>query len=164
MPPLHPVFGHLLVLSKIMSRLPKDAHPHYLPDQIRRAYPELGPIFYIDAWPFLTLTLVVASPNTLYQITQERTLPKFPAISDFLYPLTGEKDIVSMDGREWKTWREIFNPGFSAGHLMTLVPAMVKQTAIFCRILSNLSDKGKTFRMKKLTDGLTIDIIGKIVL
>ena len=164
MPPLHPVFGHILILARIMSRLPKDAHPHYLPDQLRRAYPETGPIFYIDAWPIISFTLVVASPSTLSQITTEHNLPKFPAIREFLYPLTYGRDIVSMDGQEWKTWRNIFNPGFSASYLMTLVPDIVKETAIFCKVLRNHVEKQDIFSVKGLTDNLTMDVIGRVVL
>ena len=164
MPPVHPIFGHLLVIYRILSKLPQDAHPHYLPDQIRRAMPELGPIFYIDAWPFLTLTLVVASPSSLHQITQEHSLPKFPAIRSFLYPLTNGLDIVSMDGQQWKTWRNVFNPGFSANHLMTLVPDIVRESAVFCKVLQSHAQKQDVFAMKGLTDNLAMDVIGRVVL
>ena len=164
MPPVHPIFGHLLFINKILSRLPKDAHPHYLPDRIRRELPDLGPIYYIDAWPFLTSTLVVASPSTLYQITQEHVLPKFPAIRDFLYPLAGGQDLVGMDGREWKSWRSVFNPGFSASNIMTLVPGIVEDTMTFCRVLEKHVEKQDIFEMKKLTDNLAMDIIGRVVL
>ena len=164
MPPLHPIFGHVLIMARVMSKLPKDAHPHYLIDQLRRAYPELGPIFYFDAWPFTTLMLVVASPDTLAQISTERTLPKFPAIRDFLYPLSSGHDLVSMDGAEWKRWRRIFNPGFSAKHLMTLVPEIVKETATFCQLLQKHVEAQDMFTMKSLTDNLALDVIGKVVL
>ena len=164
MPPLNPVFGHLFVLASVMSKLPKDAHQHYLPDQLRRTYPDMGPIFYIDAWPIISLTLVVASPSTLAQITTDHTLPKFPAIRDFLFPLTNGKDIVSMDGQEWKFWRNIFNPGFSAKHLMTVVPDIVHETTVFCEVLQEHAKKRKTFPMKTLTDNLAMDVIGKVVL
>ncbi|MCJ1471804.1 hypothetical protein MMC13_000445 [Lambiella insularis] len=164
MPPLNPVFGHLLVLASIMSKLPKDAHQHYLPDQLRRTYPEMGPIFYIDAWPIITFTLVVASPSTLAQITTDRTLNKFPAIRDFLFPLTNGKDIVSMDGQQWKFWRNVFNPGFSAKHLMTVVPDIVQETAVFCNVLQKHAAKKDVIPMKTLTDNLTMDVIGKVVL
>ena len=163
MPPHHPIFGHILLLARITSKLPKDAHPHYLPDQLRRTY-ELGPIFYLDAWPFITLTLVVASPATLAQITTEHVLPKFPAIRDFLYPLANGKDLVSMDGREWKYWRSIFNPGFGNSHLMTLVPDIVSQTMVFCKVLEHHARESDIFQMKSLTDNLAMDIIGKVVL
>lgn len=164
MPPHDPVFGHIFVLARVMAKLPKDAHPHYLPDQLRRCYPELGPIFYLDAWPFITLTLVVASPDTLAQITTAHVLPKFPAIKDFLYPLANGKDLVSMDGAEWKYWRNIFNPGFSASHLMTLVPDIVRETTVFSDILQEHAEKKDIFRMKALTDNLAMDVIGKVVL
>lgn len=164
MPPHHPIFGHLFVIAHVLSKIPKDAHSHYLPDQLRQAYPDMGPIFYIDAWPFTTLTLVVASPTTLAQITTEHVLPKFPAIRDFLYPLANGKDIVSMDGREWKYWRSIFNPGFSMNHLITLVPDIVRETTVFCEILQHHASEQNIFRMKALTDNLTMDIIGKVVL
>ncbi|KAL8703924.1 MAG: hypothetical protein Q9201_002904 [Fulgogasparrea decipioides] len=147
-----------------MSKLPKDAHPHYLPDQLRQTFPKLGQIYYLDAWPFMTLTLVVTSPATLKQITTDHVLPKFPAIKDFMYPLANGKDLVSMDGQEWKYWRTIFNPGFSAGHLMNLVPEMVKETAAFCDVLHSRAGTQSVFLMKHLTDNLAMDIIGKIIL
>ncbi|MCJ1390235.1 hypothetical protein MMC18_003093 [Xylographa bjoerkii] len=164
MPPLNPVFGHLFVLAKVMAKIPKDAHQHYLPDQLRRTYPEMGPIFYLDAWPFISLTLVVASPSTLAQITTEHTLLKFPAIRDFLYPLTNGRDLVSMDGQEWKMWRSIFNPGFSAKHLMTVVPDIVKETNVFCEVLQKHANRQDVFPMKGLTDNLAMDVIGAVVL
>ncbi|MCJ1437271.1 hypothetical protein MMC27_006657 [Xylographa pallens] len=164
MPPLNRVFGHLFVLANVMAKLPKDAHQHYLPDQLRRTYPDMGPIFYLDAWPFISLTLVVASPSTLAQITTEHTLLKFPAIRAFLYPLTNGRDLVSMDGQEWKTWRGIFNPGFSAKHLMTVVPDIVKETKVFYDVLQEHASRQDVFPMKALTDNLAMDVIGKVVL
>ena len=164
MPPHHSVFGHMFVLARIMSKLPKDAYPHYLADQLRQEYPHLGPIFFLDAWPFITLTLVVASPATMAQITTEHVLPKFPAIKDFLYPIANGKDIVSMDGQEWKYWRSIFNPGFSASHIMKLVPGVVKETEVFCDVLESHLEEQDIFQMKGLTDNLGMDVIGKVVL
>lgn len=132
MPPYNIVFGHLLVVNKIISSLPEDAHGHYLPDQIRRAYPELGPNFYLDLAPFAPSMLVLTSLDTLHQVTQQHPLEKFPSMRTFLKPLTGGLDIVTMKGQMWKRWRNIFNPGFSAGNLTTLVPLIVaKPTFLF---------------------------------
>ena len=124
----------------------------------------MGPIFYLDAWPFMTLTLVVTSPPALAQITIEHVLPKFPAIKDYLYPLANGKDLVSMNGQEWRYWRDVFNPGFSASHLMTLVPDIVKETMVFLDVLRGHANKQDVFRMKNLTDNLAMDVIGKVVL
>ena len=164
MPPYNPVFGHLLFAYKIASKLPKDAHPNYLPDMIRRAIPDLGPVYYIDTWPFGPQMLVVASPNSLYQVTQKHPLPKYHAMKAFLQPITGGLDIVTMEGQTWRTWRGIFNPGFSAGHLMTLTSGIVEETAKFCGILQTHLQDQKVFRMKDLTDFLALDVIGRVVL
>ena len=69
-----------------------------------------------------------------------------------------------MDGQEWKTWRSIFNPGFSASHLMTIVPDIVKETAVFSKVLPEHVEKHDIFSMKGLTDNLAMDVIGKVVL
>lgn len=164
MPPYNPIFGHLLFCAKIASGLPKDAHPNYLPDMIRRAMPDLGPIYYLDTWPFGPQILVVASPNSLYQITQEHSLPKYHALKSFLRPITDELDIVTMEGQTWRTWRAIFNPGFSASHLMTLSSGIVEETATFCDILQTHFQNHTVFRMKYLTDNLAMDVIGRVVL
>lgn len=147
-----------------MSKLPNDAHPHYLPDQIRQTMPEIGPNYYIDTWPFLPPMLVVSSPSTLYQIMQEHPLPKHQSLRNFLRPLTGGLDIVSMDGPIWKKWRSIYNPGFSTNHLMTLVPDIVRETLVFCDILQEHAERKDIISMKPYTDNLAIDVIGKIVL
>lgn len=112
----------------------------------------------------MTPTLVVASPATLSQITQEHVLPKFPAIRDFLGPLTSGVDLVSMDGQQWKTWRSVFNPGFSASNLMTLVPGIVEDAEVFCGVLKKRAARGKVFEMKTMTDNLAMDVIGRVVL
>ena len=68
-----------------------------------------------------------------------------------------------MDGREWKFWRSIFNLGFSASHLMTLVPDIVRETTVLCEVLEDHARKQDTFPMKTLTDNLAMDVIGRSV-
>ena len=164
MPPWNPIFGHLHFCYKVASALPKDAHPNYLPDMIRRTLPDLGPIYYLDTWPFGPQMLIVASTHGLYQITQEHSLPKYHALKSFLQPITEGLDIVTMEGGLWKTWRGIFNPGFSANHLMSLSGYLVEETDKFCGIFQQRLDDQKIFQMKDLTDNLTMDIIGRVVL
>lgn len=164
MPPYNPVFGHLLIVGKLMATLPSDSNSQYLPGLLRRAYPDLGPNFYMDIWPFSSPILVIAEPATLHQITQEHSLPKHPVLREFLRPLTNGLDILTLDGQMWKKWRTIYNPGFSLTHLLTLAPVIVKETSIFCEILRELTQKQKMFRMKDFTDKLAIDVIGTVVL
>ena len=164
MPPYNIFFGHLLAVKAAVSKLPSDARGNYIPRQVRAMTPSLGPIFYLDLWPFGPQTLVVTSPNGLYQMTQEHSLPKFPALRKFLRPMTGEYDLVTMEGDMWKKWRSIFNPGFSPKHLLSFVSAILEETTIFCGILREHEEKGDITPLKKLTDNLTMDVIGRVVL
>ena len=164
MPPWNPILGHLHFLYKIVSTLPKDVNPLYQPDMIRRRLPDLGPIYYLDTWPFGPQILVVTSTHGLYQISQEHSLPKYPALKEFIRPIAGGLDLVTMEGPVWKRWRGIFNPGFSANYLMTLTSSIVEETDRFCEILRGFSQDRRLFHMKDLTDNLTMDIIGRIVM
>ena len=164
MPPWSPILGHLAVAKRVVSALPSDAHGYYLADQVRRMYPDLGPDYYLDLYPFAPSMLVVKSPEILRQVTQENPLPKHPGMTTFLKPLTDGLDLVTMEGQTWKSWRSVFNPGFSASHLMTLVPSIVDSTWTFCAILGDHSTKGDVIKLKDLTDNLTMEVIGKIVL
>lgn len=164
MPPYHPIFGHLLLSQSILGQLPKDVHGHYVPDLIRRRYPELSSAFYLDNWPFATPMLIVTSPEGAYQACQDRSLPKFAALRSFMKPLTGGEDLVTMEGKQWQTWRTIFNPGFSASHLMTLVPGIVKDTSVFCEILRDHAKNGQIFSLEQAAIRVTLDIIGRVSL
>ncbi|SLM34293.1 cytochrome p450 [Lasallia pustulata] len=147
-----------------MAKLPLDCHPHYLPGQVMRAMPELGPIFYFDAWPMADPMLFVASAAGAYQITQEYSLPKFRVMRDFIDPLAGEYNLVTMEGDMWKRWRSIFNPGFSSSHLMTLIPDILEDTLTFCGILRQHVQKDDMFSLEELTISLTVDVIGRVTL
>lgn len=105
--------GSLLVTKDCVATLPYDMHPQYFPYHIRRARPELGSLFYLDNLLYIAPILVVSSPFAAYHITQERFLPKFPAMRYYMQSIAGEYDPVTIEGQMWKTWRGIFNPGFS---------------------------------------------------
>ncbi|KAL8963213.1 MAG: hypothetical protein Q9183_005040, partial [Haloplaca sp. 2 TL-2023] len=72
--------------------------------------------------------------------------------------------MVSLEGKEWKTWRSIFNPGFASGHLMSLVSGMVADTLLFINTLADHAANGTIFKLEDAATRLTVDIIGKVVL
>ncbi|MCJ1383276.1 hypothetical protein MMC17_006389 [Xylographa soralifera] len=164
MPPHSFLFGHLLVVKAAVSGLPSDAYGNYIPRRVRAATAGLGPIFYLDLWPFGPQILVVSSPDGLYQMTQEHSLPKFHVMRKYLRPMSGEFDLVTMEGEMWKRWREIFNPGFSPSNLLGFVPAILEETMTFCAILQEHVGKEDVVRLKTLTDNLTMDVIGRVIL
>lgn len=164
MPPHHPIFGHLLVVGNIMAKLPGDVHGHLLPRQIQMAFPTLGPLFYIDPWPFGPPMLIATSPDSANQFTTAHSLPKFAALREFMRPIAGGVDLTTLEGHEWKTWRNVFNPGFSSSHLMTMVSDMIKDVLTYCEILRERAAGGGVFTMDPLAVNLNLDIIGRLTL
>jgi cytochrome P450 len=69
-----------------------------------------------------------------------------------------------MEGNTWKLWRGIFNPGFSASHISTLVPGIVDKVLIFKDILASKCKTSEMFHLEDLTLNLTLDIIGGVVM
>lgn len=164
MPPHHPLFGHTLLAKKLLSKLPSDAHPAYLPGLIQRAFPDVGQIFYLDLWPVTHPILVTSSSSMARQFLQENQLHKSPGLRRWMKPLADNYDLVSLEGQTWKKWRHIFNPGFSASHLLCLVPQILSEVSVLCDILRERAQNGAIFPLEEATLNLTMDVIGQVVL
>jgi sterigmatocystin biosynthesis cytochrome P450 monooxygenase len=72
--------------------------------------------------------------------------------------------MVFSEGELWKQSRSLFNPGFSASHLMSLVPVIVDDTIIFWKSLSRAAEAKEIVQLEHMTSHLTIDIIGHVIL
>ncbi|KAL2126410.1 hypothetical protein VTI74DRAFT_967 [Chaetomium olivicolor] len=164
MPPHHWLFGHIGVAAKIFRSLPPHAHLLLIADQVRREYPNLDTAFYLDIWPFGPPTLMVISPDLASQFTQDASLPKFEGLRKFLEPLTGKKDLVSMEGQEWRHWRSKFNPGFSAANILSMIPAMVEEFRGYRDVIYQHALTGDIIPLELPTLALSMDIIGRVVL
>ena len=164
MPPYHALFGHLPTMARVSANLPSDLHSHCRPEYVRRTMPGPPPFFYLDPWPFAKPVLVIADPLTAFQVTQGSSPPKHDVVHKFLLAIAGDNSLITLEGKKWKTWRGIFNPGFSTGHLMTLVPGIVEDGLQFCEILQSHAKKGDVFQMEEVATRLTVDVIGRVVL
>ncbi|APA13955.1 hypothetical protein SS1G_11247 [Sclerotinia sclerotiorum 1980 UF-70] len=164
MPPHHWLLGHIPLSASIIGNLPPYAHGVYIGDQIRQRYPHLDSAFYLDNWPLAAPILVVLKPDMMYQLTQANQIPKDKGIRTFLKPLTGESDLVTLEGDAWKYWRAIFNPGFSASHVSTLVPGMIEEIKIFKSLLRKYAENGQMIYLEEASLNLTIDIIGRVAI
>ena len=125
---------------------------------------KLSPVFYIDTWPFSDPICAIVDPEVAYQVTVQTSLPKHKIVPESIWPLTGEKNLVSMDGPEHKRWRAIFNPGFSSAHLMTLVDGTIDDSMMLMNILARHAEDQDIFSLEETTTRATIDIIGRVVL
>lgn len=118
-------------MVKIALSLPLDVMPTVMmADQIRRRYPHLDRAFYLDLWPFTPPMLVILAPDLMHQATQmEDSLPKVSFLRNYIKPISGGHDLVSMEGEEWRLWRDVFRPGF--GRVTELVPSIVDTICTF---------------------------------
>ncbi|KAF7882262.1 uncharacterized protein EAF01_011714 [Botrytis porri] len=132
MPLHHWLLEHIPLSASIISNLPPYAHGVYIGDQIRQRYPHLDSAFYLDNWPLAAPILVIKA-----------------------FALT-------LKGDAWKYWRAIFNPGFSAGHVSSLVPRMIGGIKMFKELLRKHAESGKMIFLKDGSLHLTLDIIGAL--
>ncbi|KAF2839180.1 cytochrome P450 [Patellaria atrata CBS 101060] len=162
-PPHHPIWGHILVFADVQETLPPRIHPHILPHFIQQKY-DLPPLFYLDFWPFGPNLCIIMSPTLINQAVVAPSLPKHEQVPLYVNPLAGKKALISLEGKEWKKWRGIFNPGFSISNMMSLVPSIVDESLVFVSVLESLADSGELFRLDERVTRLTIDVICRVVL
>ncbi|KAK5162512.1 hypothetical protein LTR04_003558 [Oleoguttula sp. CCFEE 6159] len=147
-------------MAEMKKLYPADIHPHMYPHLIRKHY-NLGDFFYVDFWPVGPQMLVLATPEISQRVIN---FPKHEIIRPFMKHLTGEHNMVAMEGQEWKTWRSIFNSGFALKNMMALVPVIVEEGNVFCDVLQEHAEKADVFRMEETATRLTIDVIGRVAL
>jgi cytochrome P450 len=160
------LFGHLISVGKVVSKYPTGTGNLGSALLLAKEYPELGEcgIIYMDTWPIAPPTLAVFHPDVMAQFTQETSMPKGDFIKPELYPLTQSKDLVSSEGAEWKTWRSIFNPGFSAKNLTSLLPAFLEEIQVIRERFIKLAESGEIVELEPVVQKLTIDVICRAVL
>ncbi|OLN98047.1 P450 monooxygenase AflN 3, partial [Colletotrichum chlorophyti] len=164
MPPHHPILGHLGLMLSIMISLPRDIMPTVaLADQVRRRYPHLDKAFYLDMWPLTGPMLMVISPDLMRQATQgETSLPKVAFLKNYIKPLSGGHDLVSMEGEEWKQWRDVFRPAFSRA--TELVPNIVENICVFRdQLVGRAKSRNCVFQLHHSALMLAMDMSGKAI-
>lgn len=129
-------------------------------------FPELckDGLIYFDTWPFAYPMLAVFHPDLMSQFCQTPSLRKHEMMDKEFANFSQGLDLVTSHGQYWKTWRSIFNPGFSAQNISSLVPAFVEETMVFRQYLVKQAALGATFRLEDQAMMATCDIIGRAVL
>ena len=150
-------------MGEVINLQPRRAAPQTFALPLKEKF-GLGDYAYIDVWPFGDPLLMIFNTDMMNDMTVKQSLPKHPEVDKFMVHLGGKGNLVSAEGAEWKKWRSAFNPGFSASHLMTLVPLIVDQCIIFSDVMKKHAENDDLFRMEQATTKLTVDIIGKVVL
>ncbi|KAK0636604.1 cytochrome P450 [Bombardia bombarda] len=133
---------------------------------IASEYPDIAAkgLFYLDNWPFADPMIWVFEPDMAAQFIQDHSLPKSRLYETEFGPFTQCRDLVSLEGAEWKRWRAIFNPGFSAKNLVSLVPTFLQEIRVFTNWLKKTAESGEIIKLEDQAMKLTIDIIGRAAL
>jgi cytochrome P450 len=149
-----------------MMRQPKGTSSLYTPLLLAREYPDIfrGGVAYLDMWPIGPPMVAVFHPDVMAQFTQDKSLPKHPMMRREFYPFTQCNDLVNQEGQAWKTWRSIFNPGFSAKNVLSMVPAILEEVIVFQEWLKEAAASGKIIKLEDQARKVTLDVIGRAVL
>ncbi|KAF2877733.1 cytochrome P450 [Massariosphaeria phaeospora] len=159
MPKHHPVFGHFIALKQTIQALPRNTVMHVVVRRLAESFP--GGVFYLNLWPFNDPILVVANPHVASQV--EATFLNKPAnICATLEVINGGPSLITMHGSTWKTWRALFNPGFAAGYMTGLAPAIADEVAVFCKLLQDRANEDVVFPLEEHTLRLTFDVIARV--
>lgn len=161
------IFGHLLTIYQVLqkSKVPDDTHSQWLPLLFLQEYPEIAKkgILYLDVWPISEPLLAIYEPDMLAQVT-EGNFKKSPMMLMEIGPVTGGTDILTSEGAQWKRARAMFNPGFSARNLTSLIPQFVHDVEVFRSKFKKAASTGEIIKLEDWTTSLAVDVIGRAVL
>jgi hypothetical protein len=109
------------------------------------------------------MMLFVIDPDMCAQFTQENPQPKHGTFAFSLDPLTGGKDLISMNMATNKFWWSRLNPGFSSKNLMGSMPVLIELVELFTsQLKEQVGPDGGWGAFSPLLDrtiGLTFDVI-----
>lgn len=161
MPEYHALLGHFIALGNYIKAVPRDVTMHVVIREMSKQFPK--GVFYLNLWPFNKTLMVVTNPSLAAQV-EAAFLDKPEGLCRTLEVINGGPSLMTMHGATWKTWRGRFNPGFAAGYITGLAPAIAEEVAVFCRLLQERAQKGGVFQLEEFTLRLTFDVIGRVTL
>lgn len=161
MPKHHPVFGHFIALKESIQALPRNTVMHVVVRRMAAQFP--SGVFYLNLWPFNDPVMVVANPFVASQV-EAAFLDKPANTCATLEIINGGPSLQTMHGSTWKKWRALLNPGFAAGYMIGLAPAIADEVAVFCKLLQERANQGEMFPLEEYTLRLTFDVIARVTL
>jgi hypothetical protein len=156
------LFGHSLVLLRYTKRFPPLANVAIAMQELSREFTDTE-MFLVDIWPSYPTSIIIFNPEAANLVTQKYNLPKPPMAGDSVEPIVGGPSILSMNTAQWKTWRSLLNPGFSATSLLHHIPYIVDCVQVFCDKLDSNVGHG-VISLDDFATRLTFDVIMKVAL
>ena len=163
---MHPgwswVFGHSLLIPNYAKTFPPAANVLLPMKKLSEEFAETE-MFLMDLWPAYPTSLIIFNPEALSVVSQKWNLPRPPQSLEAIKPIVGGHNLVTMNGANWKLWRNLLNPGFSPASLNNHVPFIVDSAQVFCDKLGERAGKGIVF-LDEFATRLTFDVIMKVTL
>lgn len=155
-------FGHLRVLDKKIRKLPPDANVYMAMQDLVQDHADTE-VFLMDYWPMFQPVLMISGPELAHQASIKYDLPKPSDQEKSFRPIIGGPSLLTMNNEQWKIWRSLLNPGFSASHMLSLVPSIVDAVEVFCELLEEKADK-EVFLLDDMATRLAMDVITRTTL
>ncbi|KAF2440902.1 cytochrome P450 [Karstenula rhodostoma CBS 690.94] len=155
-------FGHLKVLDQKLQQLPSDANVYMAMEDMVEDHANTE-VFLMDYWPVFQPVLMISGPDIAIQASTKYDLPKPRDQQESFRPIIGGPSLITMNEQQWKIWRSLFSSGFSASHMLDLVPTIVDSMEVFCEQLRSHVDKD-VFKLDDMATHLAMEIITKTTL
>ncbi|CAG8959765.1 hypothetical protein HYFRA_00001672 [Hymenoscyphus fraxineus] len=156
------VTGHLLVFARYTRKFPRDITMAVIMNEMCLEFPKTE-TFILDLWPFMNVAIMTYNAEAGLFVTSKYNLPKSPTTLATVKPIAGGPNILTMNGSDWKYWRSLLNPGFSAASLVDHTSFIVDSVNVFCRSLEEKAEKG-IILLDDHAVKLTFDVIMKVVM
>lgn len=155
-------FGHIRVLDEKLKGLPPDVNVYMAMSDLVKDHADTE-VFLMDLWPMFEPTLMISGPELATQASIKYDLPKPHGLEEAFRPIIGGLSLITMNNEQWRMWRSLLNPAFSASHMLSLVPTIVDAVDIFCDLLVKQAGRG-IFSLDDMATRLTMDVITKTTL
>lgn len=155
-------FGHLRVLHQKLQKLPPDANVYMAMHDMVQDHADTE-VFLTDFWPMFQPVLMISGPEIAYQASIKYDLPKPRDQEKSFQPIIGGPSLITMNNEQWRFWRSLLNPEFSASHILSLVPSIVDAVDIFCDLLEEKAGK-EVFLLDDMAARLAMDVITRTTL
>ena len=147
-------------MDKLQKTIPPEANVFSALEPLVKDHADVE-MFLMDLWPAFEQVLMITGPDIAIQASTKYDLPKPRNQQNSFRPIVGGPSFITMNDVQWKQWRSIFSPGFSASHMLSLVPSIVDSMDVFCEILETHVGKKDVFSLDDMATRLTMDVILK---
>ncbi|PSN73464.1 cytochrome P450 3A30 [Corynespora cassiicola Philippines] len=161
-PPHNFFWGHLKIYGETMALFPPRSHFQAVITTLAHKY-HLPGLFYMDLWPLGPEQLIITDPRLATQYVTNRKLPKHQLLADYLDPILGKGNIITVNGTHWKSIHDLLSPAFSVARVLDITTLIADDIMEFHNVISEIAVSKTPFRLEEKINALVFDIIFKAI-